>query len=209
MPTAYGMPCGPAIGDYMGTLGFPARDRRTGAAVAVTASHVVTRFGRLPPGTLVYADGVGLIGAVCRDAAPAMDAACVTLLPGVVEPVWRWPGGEPEVWPYGGVVPHQPAKDAFVWKAGKTTGGTCGQVLAHGLTVAADVRDDGTEWFFEGASVVYPWWPPAFARPGDSGSVVVDAFGRVVGLVFAVTKARACYYHPADAVLKALDLVPW
>lgn len=83
-----------------------------------------------------------------------------------------------------------------VRKSGRTTGLTDGTVLGVSATVRVDY--DGRTATFADQIVA-----SGMSRPGDSGSVVVDAGNRAVGLLFAGGES-ATILNPIDRVAAAL-----
>lgn len=84
-----------------------------------------------------------------------------------------------------------------VRKSGRTSGVTRGRIRATGVTAAVAMGDLGTA-IFAGQILT-----TALARPGDSGSLVVDRRNRAIGLIFAGS-AHASLANAIGAVLGAL-----
>jgi hypothetical protein len=95
-----------------------------------------------------------------------------------------------------------------VWKKGRTTGFTRGEVTAVELD-GVEVRYGTASCTFDGQVEIRGFDGP-FSAGGDSGSLVLDAESRAVALIFAGTTAPArnlkTYANPIGAVLAALDV---
>lgn len=86
-----------------------------------------------------------------------------------------------------------------VRKSGRTTAVTSGEVVALGASFVVGLGDDKTARFAD-QIVTTP-----LARPGDSGSLVLDESNRAVGLLFAGSdKATLC--NPISVVCSLLDV---
>ena len=85
-----------------------------------------------------------------------------------------------------------------IQKTGRTTGLTHGTVTQIEATMRIDYR--GRSALFSGQYVTN-----AFSQPGDSGSAVLDAEKRVVGLLFAGSDT-VTIVNPIDGVLSALNI---
>lgn len=86
-----------------------------------------------------------------------------------------------------------------VKKSGRTSGVTGGEVVALGATLDIGLDESAVARFAD-QIVTTP-----LAQPGDSGSLVVDADNRAIGLLFAGSdEATLC--NPIAAVCEALDV---
>lgn len=116
-------------------------------------------------------------------------------------------GGHP---PTNGIVGQRAAVGGMnVIKVGMKTGRTTGQVVDPNLPSITITRD-GTNYQFDGQIQIAGTGGVSFGREGDSGSVVVDQDGFVVGLFFAGNTAappndRSVANH-IDAVCTALGI---
>ncbi len=90
-----------------------------------------------------------------------------------------------------------------VYKIGRTTGLTEGRISAFEIDGLLVEYDTGT-YLFDGQLEIEPLdpWTP-FSLGGDSGSIIVDKAGEVVGLLFAGNDADTTYANPFGAVLEA------
>ena len=93
-----------------------------------------------------------------------------------------------------------------VYKVGRTTGLTKGRVSAIEMdsVVVGDYNDGDLE--FDEQIEIEPVGSKPFSRGGDSGSLIVDARRRVVGLLFAGNDVDATYANTIDNVLDALKI---
>jgi S1-C subfamily serine protease len=174
---------------FAGTLGAVVRDP-TGALYALSNNHVLADENRAPlgspviqPGTLDGGESADRVGALSRfvplrfgNRRNWMDAAIARFDPDVA--------AEPEILGIGrplGI--GRVALHVLVRKSGRTTGLTEGIVRAIRFDVV-NVRYDQGMVRMDDTIVIRPT-EGDFSRPGDSGSVVVDPQGRVVGLLFA------------------------
>lgn len=96
-------------------------------------------------------------------------------------------GGRP---PSNGVAGQRPAVSGMtVYKVGMQTGRTAGRVVDPSFPTF-DITSRGTTYTFTGQIQIASDDPAArFSRKGDSGSVVVDGDGFVVGLLFGANDA--------------------
>jgi hypothetical protein len=102
-----------------------------------------------------------------------------------------------------------PLKDSAVRKHGRTSGLTTATVKTLGLTAQVEDTEHNRELTFVDLFLVEPGQDQAtpIAEPGDSGSVVVDAGNRVVGLLHAADPGGTFYYaQPFGEVLDALEI---
>ena len=96
----------------------------------------------------------------------------------------------------------QASRNLYVKKAGRTTGLTDGVITSTNFDVTVNYRPDLAS--FENQIVVRGLHGP-FSDGGDSGSVVVDAENRAVGLLFAGSKRVTFLNHISD-VIQALQI---
>ena len=91
-----------------------------------------------------------------------------------------------------------------VSKVGRTTGLTHGEVTAVG-TIVSNVGYGSQEAWFRGSIEISNTGGVAFSDGGDSGSIIVNGSGEIVGLLYAGngTQTYAC---PIDAVVSALNI---
>jgi hypothetical protein len=92
----------------------------------------------------------------------------------------------------------------IVSKVGRTTGLTHGEVTAVG-TIVSQVGYGSKEAWFRGSIEISNVGAIAFSDGGDSGSVIVNASGEIVGLLYAGNGSQT-YACPIDAVAKALNV---
>jgi len=88
-------------------------------------------------------------------------------------------------------------------KVGRTTGRTRGIVSAIEVDRVVVGYDRG-DLVFDDQIEIVPAGTGAFSRGGDSGSVVVDADRRAIGLLFAGNDVDTTYVNPIAAVLAGL-----
>jgi hypothetical protein len=196
---------------YAGTLGaiVCAKDD-PGMLYALSNNHVLADENRaeagavvVQPGTLDGGAGADRIGALDRfeplrfeNRRNWMDAALAALEPGL--PV------APEILGVGPVRGSgTPRLHEVVRKAGRTTGLTEGIVRALHADIVDIEYDQGMVRMDE--VMVIRGTIDSFSRPGDSGSVIMDAAGRVIGLLFAGS-ALVTYAIPVGRVLRRLGV---
>lgn len=90
-----------------------------------------------------------------------------------------------------------------VFKVGRTTGLTHGQVMDIGTIVGPIVYDPGSCWF-EQSLTIEGENGTMFSDKGDSGSIIVREDGMIVGLLYAGNGAQT-YACPIDLVFSALQ----
>ncbi|NMM30543.1 MAG: peptidase S32, partial [Cellulomonas sp.] len=196
-----------APGEYLvaGTLGAFVTDRRTGRTLALTNFHVAAvdtgwRAGDLQLQPSRIDDGAmagSPIGTVQRAVvSDRVDGAAVLLSPGM-----QW---------YPGVIGIGPVKGRAVArigqtvrKRGRTTGLRHGTVSSVDFTVQIDFGGEtGVRTLRDQVRIDRDPTETEFSARGDSGSVVVDDRGRVVGLLFAGEEDGSfALANPIDAVL--------
>lgn len=94
--------------------------------------------------------------------------------------------------PVAGTARVSPGEMAF--KSGRSSGVTSGSVTSLGNTLVVDNED--MKYLFEGQIGI-----AARSEGGDSGSLVLNRYGRAVGLLFAGSDQHT-YINPIDSVLK-------
>ncbi len=92
-----------------------------------------------------------------------------------------------------------PSVGLYVRKSGRSTGVTGGEITAVGSSIRVKMGE-GNEAVFSDQILTEP-----LAQPGDSGSILVDADNRVVGLLSAGSD-RVSVSARIDNVLELLDL---
>jgi len=90
-----------------------------------------------------------------------------------------------------------------VFKVGRTTGLTRGEITQVATIVGPIPYDPGPCWF-QGTIVVEGEHGTMFSDHGDSGSAIVRNDGKVVGLLFA-GNGQQTYGCPIDVVLQVLN----
>lgn len=205
-----------------GSLALPVRDRH-GAVRLLTAAHVVggmaqghgktTRVCTSPvvqpaPATQLY---VGEVVESCPPApvdsclvdaalvAPASGVTCRRQLPGRIDiagiPCELDPG---------------PMLDRRVFKVGCVTGFTSGVVCKVGTSVQLRTRS-GDVLYECVYAVMSDQDRSSFAQPGDSGAVVVDANGWVVGIVIGMQlpvddPSSLAYVVPIELIIQEFGI---
>ncbi|WP_439599047.1 S1 family peptidase [Falsiroseomonas sp.] len=153
-----------------------------GSAVAVAPDRLLTNAHVLPAGTMqvqaLRGDGAVTVEAAVLARSVALDLAVLGVAPGIFQPVAYQAG--------------PPGRGQAVWAIGAPA---AGPALAQGVV--------------EGAETVLPGRGPGFtarigALMGYSGGPVLDAEGRLRGLVTALLRAGAA---PALAALTGVDLL--
>jgi hypothetical protein len=203
-PMKMGASIAPAPYDKRGTIGFFARDAG-GRVVVVSNNHVLAGVNQFPIGTRILqqaskdggtdpADAVGTLSDYIPlqfgGVANAVDAACAVLDDGVTyDAAGIYGTAEPPA-PVGNVnsaATADPLPGLEVLKTGMTTGHTRGRVLAvnvnnYAVEMAPGfiARFDGQIIFHAAAGSAQP-----FSRRGDSGSLICDANGAPLALLFA------------------------
>lgn len=152
------------------------------------------------------ADAIGELGRFqpLKVTGNQVDAATAQLNDGV-EYYYDWLEG---IGPIAGVRTGPLRIGESVFKVGRTTETTEGRVSAievDDLTVGFDRGD----LLFEGQIEIAPVGNEPFSLAGDSGSLIVDADQRAVGLLFAGNDVDSTYANPIELVLDTLkvDLV--
>lgn len=194
---------------FAGTLGAIVADTATGDRCALTNFHVAAvddgwhagdrqvQPSRIEGGQ-VPADEFGQI--LRATLSSHVDGAVVRLDEGRASE-----GSVVDIGLVGGTVGAE--LGAAVRKRGRTTGLTYGSVDGLAATVNLDYGDGlGTRTLTDQVTVATDTGRnPLFSDHGDSGSVVVDAQNRVVGLLFA-GGGTTTFANPVDAVLAELGV---
>jgi hypothetical protein len=212
-PVKGGISIGPcrAIGGFVfaGTLGVPVRDRATGNPLLLSNFHVMavdtgwsvgdqmTQPSRVDTGSCPG----GVVGTLLRAVlTSSVDGAVCTL---------SGRGSACEIVDIGAVNgTNTAALNMAVRKRGRTTGLTFGTVDSISLSVNVDYGDGIGAKTLTNQIGLQPDTSknPKFGDHGDSGSVVVDSSGRVVGLYFAGSDDGSGVANPIAAVLDALNI---
>lgn len=196
-----------------------------GKQYILSNNHVLGRVGHAVPGEPIVQPG--FIDALCDFSLPAkvasfavapplsanVDAAIAEVVPGAVDPSGAiiGLGGIASDGSYVPAPPSTtlatPAVGMAVAKSGRTTGLSCGVIYALNGSIQLDLpaecgNTSDTKVIFNGQVIL-----SSIVRPGDSGSLVVDAansrpLALVDGLSSDLSFASA---NPANAVLTALN----
>jgi hypothetical protein len=212
-PVKGGISIGPcrAVGGYVyaGTLGVPVRDKTTGDPLLLSNFHVMcidsgwsvgdqmTQPSRVDTGSCPG----GVVGTLLRAALTASVDGAVCTLSGR--------GSACEIVDIGAVTGTAAAAlNMAVRKRGRTTGLTYGTVDSVSLSVSVDYGDGIGVKTLTNQIGLQPDLAknPKFGDHGDSGSVVVDGSGKVVGLYFAGSDDGTGVANPIAAVLSALNI---
>jgi len=181
-----------AVGfQYAGTLGVVVVDtQQPGVLYALSNNHVLANenraaigAGTVQPATLDGGRPVDRVAALDRfvplvynNEPNQMDAAIARFDAGIAV--------TKEILAIGALTGSgDPTLNLLVRKSGRTTGVTEGIVRAVQFDVFNVVYEQGTVRMDD--VMVIEGVKGSFSRPGDSGSAIVDAQGRVVGLLFA------------------------
>jgi len=188
---------------FQGTGGMVVFDAFTGRPMMLTNYHVLEdRNGNLIPGTPVYQPSRGnAIGAVERGwlggtAGVEVDAALVSINLRDVS------GNIMDIGPVTGV--SQPSLGMTVRKYGAGTGFTEGVVTGTNATIILADRSGRLTTFSRQISVQSDLSKGNFAAAGDSGSVIVNVNGQVIGLLFSGDAVS--FATPIMSVLNILDV---
>ncbi|WP_026478699.1 chymotrypsin family serine protease [Alkaliphilus transvaalensis] len=88
-----------------------------------------------------------------------------------------------------------------VFKSGASTGVTDGYIRqVHAFVVVRSRLDETITALFDDQII-----SERISRPGDSGSLVLDSFGRAVGLIFAASENQS-FFNPIKYVLKTFNV---
>ncbi|WP_413543942.1 hypothetical protein [Citricoccus nitrophenolicus] len=196
---------------FVGTLGALVRDRGSGAVMAMTNFHVacvddqwsagdrMVQPGR-PDGGDPAADEFGTL--TRAQLTENTDGAVVTLDEGR-----QWSAEVTGVGSVTGIAEAAPGLE--VQKRGRTTEHTAGTVASTEASLSLDYGDGlGSRTFRRQVRITTDAErSERFSDGGDSGSVVLDADRRVVGLLFAgSTDGSTTFANPIAAVLEELDV---
>lgn len=184
--------------------------RGVGQPMLLTCHHVVAGIdGRLRPGSAMFQPNppnppfppdrrVGLVDRGLFNG--VVDAAVVSI---------NWPGISGQILDIGPIKGvNQATLNMRVRKHGGTTNLTIGTVTG----IDADLLlagPTGVTRFTNQISIAGdPVTSPTFALPGDSGSVVINETGNVIGMVFAgdLGAGKLTFANHINAILNALDL---
>jgi hypothetical protein len=218
---------GASIGHYKitaGTLGGFVRSRDDGSVLILSNNHVLANENKGKKGDPILQPGVidggvnpaDKVGALLRfvrlkrEGINLVDCAVATIDP-AIEFDRRTLTGLGKLAGLGDAIL---AEDAKVSKVGRTTGKTDGRVTAFELDDVI-VRFDAGLLRFDNQVEIEGAGDAPFSLGGDSGSLIVDADRRGVGLLFAGSELGGTngkgltYANPLRAVLDALkvDLV--
>lgn len=210
-----------------GTLGGLVRDKESGAVTILSNNHVLANSNDGSAGDPILqpgahdggADPADRIATLTRfvpidfspEAENRVDAAIATPIDPVKSQV---------IWNTRDIGPETPAtirhlSDAdlgvAVQKTGRTTEHTEGVVDALYATVRVKYDLFQKATFVDQIVVSQPRTDPPFSNGGDSGSLVYDAGGRCIGLLFAGSEASAeepskTIANPIQYVLRELNL---
>lgn len=204
-----------------GTIGLIARHRKTGRPVILSNSHVLAQAGLAAAGDAVTQPG-RLDGGTAANHVAALldfvpmktegsnfvDAAIAVIDESIATEAATIPGiGSVTIPDAEPIMPGQ-----RVMKLGRTSAFTEGEIMVTELDdVAVDYAGVGTVVFDDQIEIKgFPGKP--FSREGDSGSLVVNADRRAIGLLFAGNPflnddAGLSFANPLPRVMAALDLV--
>lgn len=204
-PLRLGSSISPTTVDYSGTLGCFCRDDTTGRTAVLSNNHVLANVNKVAASTPIMqpgagdggdpaADGIATLSRFVplrHDGAPnAVDAALAALS--------EHGRAEDRHTLYQGAETPEPAltlrpetlvealPGAAVFKTGRTTGFTAGRVRAVNVSNFLVDMGEGLARFDDQIVIEMDMTPPRpFGRPGDSGSLIVDAAGQPVALLFS------------------------
>lgn len=208
-----GISIGPsrAIGGYVysGTLGAIVKDKVSGARAALTNFHVACVDSGWSVGDRQVQPSRGDTGSVPGDEFGAIARAVLSAnVDGAVLSIDAGKTSAASVVDIGVVRGTKPATLGMaVRKRGRTTGLTYGSVDGLSLSVNVDYGDGiGTRLLTNQVSITSDTAKnPLFSDHGDSGSVIVDAAGYVVALLFAGAGTNTVG-NPIAAVLSELNI---
>jgi len=203
-----------------GTLGMIARHRKTGRTVLVSNSHVLAQAGEAKLGDPITQPGRVDGGTAVNHVAALLDFVPLKTrgsnqvdgaIAVVDEAIGLTPGSVPGVGPLLPPPTEPLVPGEKVFKVGRTTGLTEGEVTVTELDDLAVDYDIGTVVFDDQVEIKGKPGKP-FSGPGDSGSLVLDASHRPIALLFAGSPtanegAGVTYANPIAKVMAALDLV--
>lgn len=196
-----------------GTLGCFVEPNSGGGLALLSAAHVLAGWGRGTPGDEIiqpgWTDRNGEDPAVAKLSESVKlgsrtidedDCALAVLHDGA--------GADP----VRGLVAAEARGDESVQKDGRTSGHTQGRVLAFDVGPLEIRYPKVGRLQFDNLIEVDGQGPLPFAAQGDSGSVVIGAEQRALGLLFAVTgrggrnRRGIAYLAPLDRVLQRLQI---
>jgi hypothetical protein len=201
----------PAPGDYIfvGTLGAIVKDRVTHAAMALTNFHVACVDNGWSVGNTMCQPGRNDGGTCPTDVFGTLTrAALSTHVDGAVVSISSSKTTDCSIEEIGAVKGQAVAAlNIAVRKRGRTTGLTYGKVTSVDASVTIDYGDGLGSHTLKNQIRVEPDTSKSaqFSDHGDSGSVVVDANNKVVGLLFGGSSA-ATYANPIQSVLEELNV---
>lgn len=195
-----------------GTLGMYVRDAQ-GRVYLLSNSHVIADEGRVPPGTIVMSPGPadsGMpmpVGRLARFFPPAWNPAgnLVDCAIAEVPP----PPAPPPVNTVPGIGPvlgvGQAQLGMRVAKTGRTTGTRGGMVVNVKINMVFNYPHTSAVLFTNQMCIL---GNPGtlFADSGDSGSVIMNAQGMVVGLLIGTGANGLCFANHIAPVLQALQV---
>ncbi|MEV4902730.1 hypothetical protein AB0K08_15490 [Citricoccus sp. NPDC055426] len=194
---------------FVGTLGAIVRDREAGRPMALTNFHVACVNDEWSSGDRMVQPGrpdggdpaTDEFGSLARaQLSENIDGAVVLL-----DEDRPWEAAVVGVGPVAGAA--EAATQMPVQKRGRTTGHTFGTVASTEATLSLDYGDGlGTRTLRRQIRISTDTARSArFSDGGDSGSVVLDTGGNVVGLLFAGdTEGSTTFANPIQAVLDEL-----
>jgi hypothetical protein len=205
------------VGVTAGTLGCFVAPRRGGDGLdrILSNNHVLARENRAKKGETIVQPGPADGGRAPRDAIARLDrfvplkpkarntvdAAVATLAEGVTFYYSSLEGrGE-----LRGAREAGPRLGERVYKVGRTTGLTSGRISAIEVDAIMVEYERGFFTFDDQIEIEPVEGDVPFSLGGDSGSLIVDARGRALALLFAGNNVDTTYANPIGAVLETLD----
>jgi hypothetical protein len=201
----------PTAGDYIfvGTLGAIVKDRTTHAAMALTNFHVACVDNGWAVGNTMCQPGRVDGGSCPADVFASLTRATLsTHVDGSVVSISTSKATDCSIEEIGDVKGTAAATlNAAVRKRGRTTGLTYGKVTSVDASVTINYGDGLGNHTLKNQIRVEPDTTKStvFSDHGDSGSVVVDASNKVIGLLFGGSSA-ATYANPIQFVLDELNV---
>lgn len=199
---------GASLGHYRittGTLGGLVKDRATGRTLILSNNHVLANSNHARPGDPILQPGPADGGTVARDTIARLER-WVPLgfgrTPNTVDGAVARPLNDDDVSPEIAAIGHpagtrQAAVGLIIQKTGRTTGHTWGEVTGLHASVRVEYGRRKTALFRDQLVT------SAMSQGGDSGSLVLDAQRRVVGLLFAGSD-RVTLCNPIQEVFARL-----
>lgn len=200
-----------------GTLGCFVEPVGGGPLALLSAAHVLAGWGKGSPGDEVIQPGWDDRDGSDPTVAQLSDLVSLgSLSPEEDDCAVALVHDDMNAEPIGGLVADAAEADEPVEKDGRTTGHTQGQVFAIEVGPLEVPYPGLGRLQFDNLIEIDGHQALPFAAQGDSGSVVIAARGRAIGLLFAVTRRGGrndrgvAYLAPLDRVLKRLQtqLVP-